>query len=318
MPLPVDYDTVPVRGRYVYLDGSPAVGQIRFTGKVVATSDATDTIIVPTTIITPLDEDGQFLVHLPATDDPDIQPNGWTYTVTEELTNGGGRTFDIDVPLSAKTSGIDLSEVAPLSPASGDPTAFITRSQYDSLAATVMGVFGFMDNAIEAGLRVLDNSLTLASGRAEFSYVRAYRTQTITQLGVATRSPGVTGLTGARRALYVVNPDGSLTMVARTALITTGYNVAWTEWVSPLDTTGGFPASYTMEYGKLYALGHTLTCTGTPPNMKAYSTNSPSSLLNRSPKVAVSVANQTDLATSYSAAQVAAAAGNALYQFALA
>lgn len=130
MVLPTDYDTVPVRGKYVYLDGSPAAGQIRFTGKVIATSTATDTIIIPATITAQLDENGEFAINVPATDDPDISPGNWTYTVEERLTAGGGRTYEIDVPLASKPDGIDLSSVAPVSPASGDPTAFVTLTTF--------------------------------------------------------------------------------------------------------------------------------------------------------------------------------------------
>lgn len=127
MPLPVDYDTVEVRGKYTYLDGTPVSGKIRFTGKVVAISDATDTIILPASITASLVA-GQFSVNLPATDDPDIQPNGWTYTVTEEFS--GGRVYEIDVPLSAKATGIELSEVAPVIPSTGTPTAYVTLTQF--------------------------------------------------------------------------------------------------------------------------------------------------------------------------------------------
>lgn len=131
MSLPIDYDTVTVKGRYVYLDGSPASGQIKFTGKVVTTSTATDTIIVPNTIVATLDAAGQFSVQVPATDDPDVQPNGWTYQVQETLTGGGGRTYNIEVPISAQLTGIDLSDVAPLPPTTGDPTAFVTLQTFN-------------------------------------------------------------------------------------------------------------------------------------------------------------------------------------------
>lgn len=130
MPLPLNYDTVPVRGKYVYLDGSPASGQIKFAGKIAAISDAADTIILPTTIIAVLDPGGSFTVNLPATDDPDIQPNGWTYTVSETLAGGGGRTYDIGVPISAKAAGIDLSDVAPRPASTGTPTAFVTLQAF--------------------------------------------------------------------------------------------------------------------------------------------------------------------------------------------
>lgn len=129
MVLPVDYNTVTITGRYVYLDGTPAVGTVRFTGKVVATSGATNTVILPSTVVANLDVDGAFTVQLPATDDPDVLPNNWTYSVEERFNNGGGRKYDIDVPVSA--TSIDLSEVAPVTPASGDPTAFVTLTTFE-------------------------------------------------------------------------------------------------------------------------------------------------------------------------------------------
>lgn len=139
MSLPIDYDTVTVKGRYVYLDGSPATGQIKFTGKVVTVSTATDTIIVPNTIVATLDAAGQFSVQLPATNDPDVQPNGWTYQVQETLTGGGGRTYNIDVPISAKLTGIDLSDVAPVPPGPSDPTAFVTLQTFNDYVNSHQG-----------------------------------------------------------------------------------------------------------------------------------------------------------------------------------
>lgn len=135
MALPINYDTVTVKGRFVYLDGSPARGVIRFTGKVPAISAATQTIIVPATITATLDADGQFSVALPATNDPDIQPNGWTYSVSEELSNGGGRGYEIDVPLSSQSFGIDLSEVAPVAPSAGASSAFVTLTKFNTIQA---------------------------------------------------------------------------------------------------------------------------------------------------------------------------------------
>lgn len=133
MALPIDYDTVTVKGRYTYLDGTPAKGFVRFAGKVVAISSTTETIIIPTTVTAVLDDNGQFSIPVPATDDPNIQPNGWTYTVSEQLSNGGGRTYEIDVPLAAQVGGIDLSSVAPIEPAFGSPTAFVTLTEYETL-----------------------------------------------------------------------------------------------------------------------------------------------------------------------------------------
>lgn len=131
MPLPADYNTVPVRGKYTYLDGVAAQGAVKFTGKGVAVSDTYDTVILPVTITKELEGDGSFEVNLPATNDPDILPNGFTYKVEEVFTRGGGRTFEIDVPLESLPDGIDLSSVAPLPPSAGDPTAFVTLTAFE-------------------------------------------------------------------------------------------------------------------------------------------------------------------------------------------
>lgn len=135
MALPADYNVIQVRGKYVYLDGSGASGSVKFTGKTVTVSTANDTIIVPTTITVNLVA-GAFTVNLPATDDPDITPTGWTYEVTEMLSGGGGRTYDIAVPISALSTGIDLSDVAPAVPSSGDTTTYVTLTAFNPVKDT--------------------------------------------------------------------------------------------------------------------------------------------------------------------------------------
>ncbi|MEQ7008477.1 glycosyl hydrolase family 28-related protein [Actinopolymorpha sp. B17G11] len=142
MALPVDYDTVTVRGKYVYLDGSPVQGTVRFTGKVVAVSAATNTIIIPASRTATLSPGtGEFTIDLPATDDPDVLPGGWTYTVEERFSGGGGRTFQLEVPLSAQAGGIDLKDVAPTDPSQpGDPTTFVTLTAFDAYKSRVVDV----------------------------------------------------------------------------------------------------------------------------------------------------------------------------------
>lgn len=132
MPLPPDYNTVPVFCEgYVYLDGTPAAGTVKFTGKNIAVSDVYNKVILPNTLTATLDVNGAFTVNIPATDDPDILPNGWTYKVEELFDAGGGRTMEIEVPLASLPTGVDLSEVAPL-PADFNPSAFVTLSAFEA------------------------------------------------------------------------------------------------------------------------------------------------------------------------------------------
>lgn len=164
MALPVEYDQVTVYGRYTYLNGTPVAGELLFTGKIFATAADSSTTIVPAPISVRLDPDGQFSIDLPATDDPDILPNGWTYTVTERFP--AGRQFDIEVPVAAKDTGIDLSILAPVTPASGDPTAFVTLAAYSvGLAAAQADAAGAV-SASSTALSTANGAATTANAAA--------------------------------------------------------------------------------------------------------------------------------------------------------
>ena len=142
MALPLEYNTVTVTGRYVYLDGTPVRGSVKFTGKVIAVASESQTIIIPSAVNATLDDSGAFSVELPATDDPDIAPGGWTYKVQEVFTAGGGRTFEMDAPLAA--GAFDISSVAPTGPGEpGDPTVFVTVAALASAVAdAIPGALG--------------------------------------------------------------------------------------------------------------------------------------------------------------------------------
>lgn len=155
--LPVDYDTVQVRGQYVYYDGTTVQGTVTFTPKVTSTSPATDTIIVLAPVTATLDKDGKFSIPLPATDDPDISPGGgWTYHVVEKWTRGLGRTFELPVPIAAAGVGIDLSDYAVgTPPVSPDPTMW----------ATAAAVAAMQDQLLDQ--TVLANQVAAAQDSAE-------------------------------------------------------------------------------------------------------------------------------------------------------
>lgn len=65
-------------------------------------------IIVPETIRANLDGNGQINILIPATNDPDLNVTGWTYTVTEHMDNGRG-PYQIEVPYTV--GSLDLATV---------------------------------------------------------------------------------------------------------------------------------------------------------------------------------------------------------------
>lgn len=209
MPLPADFQTVPVTGKYVLLDGSPATGTVKFTGKTVLTSAGTDTLVIPASITATLDGNGAFAVNLPATDDPDITPANWTYTVAEQFTNGTGRTFDMDVPISMIGTGIDISNVVPAAPADGDPTAFVTLTTFGGLEDRVedleAGGPGVSDHGALTGLADDDHPQYHNDTRGDARYKTAPTVTATSTIQGATVSP--TGQT----LFQVQNSDGTTT-----------------------------------------------------------------------------------------------------------
>ena len=114
---PTNWGGATITGTYVGLDGTPFVGTVTFTPAPPSILDAsTMTVIIPATLTATLDVNGHFSITVPATDDPDINPTGWTYQVSENFV--GGRKYSIFAPLGTT---VDLSAVAPVPPADGTP-----------------------------------------------------------------------------------------------------------------------------------------------------------------------------------------------------
>ncbi len=104
MALPAHWKLVTVFGTYLRSDGSANVGSIWFESQsaVYVDDDAgTRVLVVPRRLECQLDSAGYFSIDLPTTDDPDINPVGWTYSVREQIS--GGREYAIDVPSSMAT-----------------------------------------------------------------------------------------------------------------------------------------------------------------------------------------------------------------------
>lgn len=109
-------DIITLTGRFLSLsDASPMEGTILFTGTSYLYDDEGNEIIVPDTIIATLDGNGEISVELPATDDPDITPQGWYYVVSENFTGIKNRApYGIVVPYDALGGTVDIADLAPV------------------------------------------------------------------------------------------------------------------------------------------------------------------------------------------------------------
>lgn len=122
MPFPGDWDLVEVRGEYIGTDGLPMSGRVIYTPAVKRVIDSTVTVIlIGKPRVATLDNQGKFVIEMPATDDPDINPSGFTYQVKEDFTGGGGDTYYIEVPISALFDGVEMAALSPVDWDGGTP-----------------------------------------------------------------------------------------------------------------------------------------------------------------------------------------------------
>lgn len=117
MPLPPGLSTVTVTGTYKHPDGAPYAGRIIFRPEPDILTSAAHGTLVLGDAETVLDNNGTFSTTLLATDDPDVTPVGWTYTVFERWHDTIGRSYPISLPAAAPT--VDIADVAPTAPAEG-------------------------------------------------------------------------------------------------------------------------------------------------------------------------------------------------------
>jgi len=109
MALGTNLTTVQITGTYVDYEGTAIAGQIRFSTSEVLRNGTDDQMVAPSVVVVPL-VSGSFSVTLPATNDPDVVPNPFTYSVEESF--AGGRSYEISIPYTSAGS-LDLADISP-------------------------------------------------------------------------------------------------------------------------------------------------------------------------------------------------------------
>lgn len=139
MPYGPEISTRLVLGQYYALDGSAATGTITFVPSAQV-KDSNGTTILSGLISVMLDDEGSFAVELPCTDDSDLTPSGWYYTVRTR-TSGVAPT-ETKMYLSTSEDSLDLSSgPSPIILAAGNTPPAVEAESY-SADVTVREVYG--------------------------------------------------------------------------------------------------------------------------------------------------------------------------------
>lgn len=162
---PANYQRVWIRGTFIDLAGNPKTGTVVLTPSPAVLLDMVPKLVIsgkpfsvdldPTT--------GGFAVAVPATDDPDILPTGWTYHVTEP----SGRSYNISVPISTPVLDspgdpldgqqvIELIDIVPAATPSSGTVQLMTGRGISSATVDSTGnlVFTYSDSTTSTAGRV--------------------------------------------------------------------------------------------------------------------------------------------------------------------
>lgn len=124
MPVPITgAKTITVTGTYQnFISGAGEVGFIEFLPSVVSLEDQTDSLITtvpPFVVALPgtigsgnnVAGNGHFSIVIPTTDNTEMVPSGFTYTIIEKVSNMGNRTTKgVQIPSTLGTT-VDITKV---------------------------------------------------------------------------------------------------------------------------------------------------------------------------------------------------------------
>jgi hypothetical protein len=172
MALPANLSTATVTGTYVDLSGNPVRGSISFTPQTILKDTTLNVIVIPVIIVKEFDANGSFTVTLPCTDDTDVAPQPFVYTLEENF--GGGRNFSIALPLSVANTTLNLADLLPAL-STAESASFVSLAQSTALNArrvTAEGIRTIVVDAedYEGNAQVYANAAAVAAAEvAEFT-----------------------------------------------------------------------------------------------------------------------------------------------------
>lgn len=225
MALGPNLTTVTVTGSYVDFEGNAIEGQIRFSIGEVLRNGTDDQMVAPSSVVVPLSS-GSFSVSLPATNDPDVVPNPFVYTVEESFPNG--RTYEITIPYTTVGS-LDLADISPDPALDETFVQAVDQTSWDVLEANI--------TALDA---LIDQSVDKFPASGQYWYIdSAYSTYTALDTAFATYSSlasATYNISGTDISSFVTSAQGYAASASSSAT-TAQNNSAGT--ISPLLLIGG-------------------------------------------------------------------------------
>jgi len=233
MPLPGNVSTLVVIGTFLTPEGNPSTGTITFTPSRWLTNSGANVALPNSGVTKTLGTAGNFQVTLPVTDDGDLQPANWYYTVSE-VVDGVSQSYALLLPGTAGSGGTVY--LADLAPAAELGPEYASLRGPEGLAATV--TVGTVTAGTAGGTPTVTNSGSSSAAVLNFSLI-----------------PGNTGPTGATGATGSTGPQGSAATVA-VGSVTTG-TAGSSASVTNSGTSGAAVLDFVIPRGDTGATGAT-------------------------------------------------------------
>ena len=224
-------------------------------------------------------------------------------STTAPLTGGGdlsaNRTLAVSAGSTSTAGVLQLTDSVSSTSTTTAATPNSVKTAYDlanaAVAKTAYKASWGSDSVQETFTRFFaTSSLTIATGTMRYVQFVPVQDITVSSIAISSGSVSSATVTLARFGIYAIN-GSSLQLVARTASDTTIFNTASTVYTRSLDTTGGYPATYTLTAGTRYYVG--LIVVGTTAGSIANTTLLAAQLTALSPALSYSLAAQSDLPT---------------------
>lgn len=203
---------ITVQGTYLKPDGNPDSGTVTFRSPVFDLAANDQSIMSPGPLRAVLDNTGSFSLPVPASNDPDWSPEGWTYTVHVKL-SAGAYIFEVLVPFDAPDGILNMNKLLPSVDSDGnlyaaynhthdgiggggnDPaTTVVSETSYGQSAAVGVGT-KYARNDHTHGTPALPTPAAIGAATTSHSHAAADVTSGI--LAIARIPTGTTGATVA-------------------------------------------------------------------------------------------------------------------------